>query len=110
MAWERIAERKIREAMQAGEFDDLPRGQPIDLDPYFQLPPDLRMAYSILKSAGCVPQEVELLRDVNRIQAELDSAPEESTRARLRTALADARLKLDVALERRRTSAHRSEP
>ena len=38
MAWERIAENRIREAMQQGEFDNLPgAGKPIDLDGYFKL-------------------------------------------------------------------------
>jgi len=56
MAWERIAENKIREAIQDGEFDNLPgSGKPIDLDEYFKLPADLRVAYSLLKSANCVP-------------------------------------------------------
>jgi hypothetical protein len=33
--WESIAERKIREAIEAGEFDNLPKkGQPIKFDIY----------------------------------------------------------------------------
>src|SRR5262245_13284826 len=59
MAFERIAELKIREAMQAGEFDDLPNaGARLDFEEYFRLPAHLRMAYSVLKSADCLPEEV----------------------------------------------------
>ncbi len=32
MSWERIADRKIHEATQAGKFDGLPHGTTIDLE------------------------------------------------------------------------------
>ena len=60
------------------------------------------MAYSILKSAGCVPEEVEMLHDVHRLETAVAEAPDETARAPLRRALAEARLKLDLALERRK--------
>jgi DnaJ-like protein len=102
MVFDRLAERRIREAMSEGKFDGLPRRGAIDLEDYFKLPPELRMAYSILKCAGCVPEEVELLRDVDRLETELAAAPDESRRASFRRELANARLKLDLALERAR--------
>lgn len=100
--FDRLVDQKIREAMQAGKFDDLPRKGAIDLEEYFKLPAELRMAYSILKSAGCVPEEVEMLRDVDRLETALSSATGSDTRRSLQRELADARLKLDLALERRR--------
>jgi len=102
MAFDRIADRRIREAMSEGKFDHLPRRGAVDLDDYFKMPAELRMAYSILKSAGCVPEEVELLRDADRLETELAAATEDTRRAALRRELADARLKLDLALERAR--------
>jgi len=102
MVFDRLADRRIREAMSEGKFDGLPRRGAIDLEEYFKLPPELRMAYSILKSAGCVPEEVELLRDVDRLETELAAATDDGRRASLRRELADARLKLDLALERTR--------
>lgn len=81
MAFERIAEGKIREAINNGELDNLPnRGRPLDLDDYFKLPPELRMAYSVLKSAGCVPEEVEVLNEIARLP---DGPARESARLRL---------------------------
>src|SRR3954470_14570374 len=60
--FDRIAELKIREAIAEGKFDHLPNaGQPLDLDEYFQTPAEWRLAYSILKSAKCLPEEVEVL-------------------------------------------------
>ena len=98
--FDRLADEKIREAMREGKFDRLPARGRIDLEDYFKLPPELRMAYSILKSAGCVPEEVELLREMGRLQDELARAGDEATRARLRRSIADIRLRLDLILER----------
>lgn len=98
-----IAETKIREAMADGSFDNLPgSGEPLDLEAYFATPEHLRMAHSVLKSAGCLPEEVERLNDVAAIEREIAAAPDEATRAALRPTLADARLRLNLALERGR--------
>lgn len=60
-----IAERQIQEAMARGEFDNLPgRGKPLVLEDLSGVPEELRMAYKVLKNAGCVPVEVELTNDV----------------------------------------------
>ncbi len=50
-----LVERLTREAMGAGK--------PIDLDAYLESPPGARVAYSMLRSAGLLPREVELLRE-----------------------------------------------
>jgi hypothetical protein len=102
MAFERIAENKIREALQLGEFDNLPgAGQPLDLDGYFELPEHLRLAFSILKSANCVPAEVELFNEIARLEQQLSQAPVEYT-AGIQRALSDRRTQLAVVLERAR--------
>ncbi|UPU34629.1 DUF1992 domain-containing protein [Geomonas paludis] len=60
-----IAERRIQEAMERGEFDNLPgRGKPLVQEDLSAVPEELRMAYKVLKNAGCVPPEVELTNDV----------------------------------------------
>jgi hypothetical protein len=102
MAFDRLADRRIREAMTEGKFDRLPKRGPIDLEEYFKVPADLRMAYSILKSAGCVPEEVELLREIDRLEADIVAAEAEERRRELRRELSELRLKLDLALERTR--------
>ena len=100
MAWERIAENRIREAMQAGEFDNLPgAGRPVDLEGYFKLPEHLRVAFSILKSANCVPAEVELLNEIATLEQQLAAATEIG-KPSIRRALADRRTQLAVLLER----------
>ena len=42
----KIAEQKIREAQERGEFDDLPgKGKPLDLEDLSGVPEEMRMAY-----------------------------------------------------------------
>lgn len=74
-AIERIAERRIREAIDRGEFDGLPgAGKPLALDEDIDVPPELRVAYRILKNSGFVPPEVELRRDIENVEQLLASA------------------------------------
>jgi|SRR5215471_16304519 len=108
MAFERVAEQRIREAVDAGEFDHLPNaGQTLDLDGYFALPAHLRMAYSVLKSANCVPQEIALLNDVAQLEGQLTAAGDPAARDRVVRELETARLRLNVALDRLRADARR---
>src|SRR5437588_12091176 len=65
--WERIAERKIREAMAEGAFENLRgKGRPLDLeeDPYED--PSLRMAHRLLRNNGFAPAWVEEAKDLER--------------------------------------------
>jgi DnaJ-like protein len=63
------AEKRIREAIAQGRFDNLSGvGQPLSLEEYFSTPEKARMAYSILKNANCAPAEVELLNEVSRLE------------------------------------------
>ena len=60
---EKIAERRIVEAMEHGEFDNLPgAGRPLNLDDDAGIPESLRMAYRVMKNAGVLPPEIDLRR------------------------------------------------
>ena len=101
--FERIADRKIREAMQEGQFDDLSnQGRPIDLEAYFAVPVELRAAYAVLQHAGCAPEEVERLNNIARLERELAAAEDRPSRANVGKALEAERLALHLALERAR--------
>ncbi len=61
----RIAEERIRKAIDEGEFEDLPgAGKPICFEDETWIPEDLRIAYRILKNAGCIPPELELKNEI----------------------------------------------
>lgn len=70
--WESIADRKIREAMEAGAFDNLPdKGKPIPLEtnPYEE--PSLWMAHHLLRVNGYAPPWIEEARDFDESAARL---------------------------------------
>lgn len=103
MPFEALVEEKIQEAMARGDFDNLPgAGKPLDLDGYFAAPEDLRMAWSVLRSAGYMPEEVELLREIAALKARLAAAATDDERARLRRRLDDKTLSFNLLLEQRR--------
>jgi hypothetical protein len=61
----KLAERRILEAIENGEFDNLEgKGKPIIFEDETWIPDDLRMAYRFLKNAGCVPPELEMRNEV----------------------------------------------
>ena len=77
--WESSIEKQIREAMEAGKFDNLPgRGKPLDLSENPFEDPDLRTAHRLLREAGFAPGFIE---ERKAIDSELEQA---------RTALARA--------------------
>jgi len=102
MSLSRIAENRIREAIAAGKFDNLPgAGQRLDLEEYFSAPEDLRMAFSILKNARCTPAEVELLKEIARVKKALEQVDDEGESLSLQQTLANRQTELAIRLERR---------
>ncbi len=69
-AFEKIAEERILEAMERGEFNSLEgRGQPLPPeDCGIKLAPELRVAYKIMKNANVLPAEIEMLKEIERIE------------------------------------------
>ena len=77
--FERIAENRIQEAIEAGLFDDLRgKGQPLHLGDESHIPPELRMAYKILKNADCLPPELELRKEILTLQDLVASLEDEA--------------------------------
>jgi hypothetical protein len=77
-------DRVIREAIERGDFDDLPgRGKPLDLSTY-DLSNEWRLAYDVVKQAGetlpwiALGNEIEQFRD--RLKHQLQLAGRESAR------------------------------
>ena len=80
---EKIAERKIREALERGEFDNLPgQGEPLRFEDDSHVPEDLRMAYKVLKNAHCLPPEIELRKEIRQMEDLLKTMRDEKERYR----------------------------
>lgn len=79
-----IAERRIREAQERGEFDDLPgTGFPLDLDDDALVPEELRAAYRLLKNAGFVPPELAAHVELRELEQLLQAAQDDGERGHL---------------------------
>lgn len=77
--FESLTEKKLREAIESGEFDDLPgKGEPIDLRENPFEDPDLRTVHRLLRNAGFAPAWIEERKDID---AELATAQTKLTRA-----------------------------
>jgi hypothetical protein len=98
--FDRLVEKKIREALEAGEFDGLEgAGRPVNLDAYFATPEELRAGYAVLKNAGVVPEEARLLGEINELKEKLATCRDDAERERLRQSVADLTLKYDLLVE-----------
>jgi hypothetical protein len=83
ICFQKIAERRIQEAMKDGAFDDLPgRGKPLALESDSHVPEDLRMAYKILKNAGYVPPEIALRKEIAKAEDLLAEMEDTGTKYR----------------------------
>lgn len=92
----------IKEAIARGEFDNLSgSGKPLDLDAYFNTPEDLRMAFSMLKSNDFVPEEVELLKEIETLREMLKARIDPDEAERLQARINERSLAVRLLIERR---------
>ena len=103
MSIEKFVEEQVRRAIEAGEFDNLPgKGKPLDLRAYFETPEDLRMAYSILKSNNFVPEEVELLKEIDALKKRLESSSDEQRNTKLKKEITEKTFAFRILIEKRK--------
>jgi len=103
MSFQKHADEKIKEAIANGDFDNLPgKGKPLDLDAYFGTPEHLRMGYSILKSAGIIPEEIELLKQIEGLKKSLDSCTSQIEKRAIQQQLSEKITHFSIRMERYR--------
>lgn len=99
-----IAEKRIEEAQAKGEFDNLPgRGRPLELEDMSHVPEELRMAYKILRNAGCLPPELAEHKEISRLVDMLEQCEDEQERVRqmqkLRFMIQQARMRRQHSIQ-----------
>ena len=93
----------IEEWLAQNEGEELPgTGQPLNFDEYFSWPEDQRIGLSLLKNSGCVPLEVEQLREIKRLNDEIERSKDEQVRAALRRKLQEEGVQLNLRIEQSR--------
>ena len=103
MAFERIVEAMIKEAMERGEFDHLPgKGKPIDLTEYFETPEELRLANSVLKNAGMTSREVDLLKEIAELKQIVAATLDEKKKQELERQIRQKQLDFSLMMEQQK--------
>ncbi|MCD6295653.1 MAG: DUF1992 domain-containing protein [Deltaproteobacteria bacterium] len=83
LGFQKIIEKRIKEAQKRGDFDELPgSGEPLNIEDDSHVPEDLRLAYKILKNADCLPPELELKREIRQMEDMLEKIPDEKEKYR----------------------------
>lgn len=103
MSFDRIVESKIQEAMERGEFDNLPgKGKPIDLTEYFETPEEVRLAYSVLKNAGMTSREVDLLKEIAELKQVLAAVLDHGKKQEIEKQIRQKQVEFSLNLERQK--------
>ncbi len=94
----------LAESERSGELRDAPSfGKPIHFgDGYEETPQELRMGYKILKDAGVVPPEVELMHAIEALRQRIDGAAPHATSKADVLRLSELRQQLAIRMERLR--------
>ena len=97
-----IAEARIAEAIDRGDFDDLRgAGKPLELEDLSHVPPELRPAYKVLRNAEVLPPEAELRRQIYSVGQLIRSTGNEHERDDLRRRRRELELSYAILVERR---------
>lgn len=82
-AFAKIAEQRIKDAIDDGEFDNLKGyGKPLVFEDENWIPEDLRLAYRILKNNGFIPPELELRNDIINLRQLVQTIDDDKKRLR----------------------------
>ena len=97
----RIAEQRIQEAMERGDFDNLAlKGEPLPAEDLTHVPEELRMGYKVLKNAGVLPEELELKREIVDLRRLLAACSDKEEQSSLRRRLSARQLRFDMLMEK----------
>jgi Domain of unknown function (DUF1992) len=99
-----IIKQWVAQVEKTGELRKIPGwGKPLDLgDGFLETPTELRTAYKILKNAGYVPAEVEMLNRVAALKEQIAATDDAEQLRLLRVQLAEAQQKVAMMLDKLR--------
>ncbi|MFQ5545908.1 MAG: DnaJ family domain-containing protein [Acidiferrobacterales bacterium] len=99
---DKLAEPRIQEAIGRGEFNNLPgTGKPLALDDDTLVPPELRVAYRVLKNAGYLPRDLQLRSEISDLEAFVATVDDSPSRGRAYQRLNYLRAQLQAARSNR---------
>ncbi len=104
----KIAEKKIKEAIENKEFENLEGfGKPVDNSEYFKVPEEERIAFHILKNAGVVPEELKIRKKIDNLINRIKESKDKDEKADLKNELNLLYTEYEVAMEQRKLKRSR---
>lgn len=98
---QRIAEQKIKEAIERGELDNLPlKGKRIRIEDLSGVPECLRVAYQILKNAGILPEEMQLKKEIISLQKLIEACYDDDEKNELTKKMNENMLRYNMIMEK----------
>ena len=105
MLLDALVERRIREAQERGDFDDLPgAGAPLQWDDDALIPEELRIVHRVLKNAGLTPPEIAGHAEIRNLEHRLTATSQSNERARITARIRFLLCRVSIA--RNRASPH----
>ena len=106
MDFSRITDDKIRKAYEDGEFEQLPGyGKKLELEDLSNVPPELRMAYKIMKNAGMAEEE-QVRSEIQYIEDLIDKAHDSLEEDRLRVRLNEKLFRFNQLMEKKKQESN----
>lgn len=97
-----LAEAKIREAIEKGELKNLPgAGKPLKIDNMLFVPKEDRLAYTVMRNSGLVPDEVALRKEIDCLRKSLDECWDGKKKDLLKKRLEETSIRYNIVMEKR---------
>ncbi|CAG9622934.1 DnaJ family domain-containing protein [Sutcliffiella rhizosphaerae] len=98
----RLTEERIRKAYEDGEFENLPGfGKPLELEDLSHIPPEMRMAYKMMKNSGMM-EEQQVRTEIEYLEDLIKGAHSDIEEARLTQRLNEKQLRLQQIIQKKK--------
>jgi len=103
-----LAENKIKEAIENGELDNIKgKGKPLYLEDLSRIPEELRAGYILLKNSGVLPEEINLKKEIKKLEDLLEYCYDDKEYRKVEVKLNEKILHYNMLMEKKgKTSAH----
>jgi Domain of unknown function (DUF1992) len=104
-----VSEHRIKKAYEDGEFKQLPGfGKPLNLDDDLGVPQELKMAHRMMKNAGYTSDEMNVKKEMMRIEDLIRACDNDAEKQELEQNLNEKMLKYNSMLSKKRINTNSS--
>ncbi|KAA0566849.1 DnaJ family domain-containing protein [Rossellomorea aquimaris] len=104
-----MSEQRIKKAYEDGDFKELPGfGKPLNLDDDLGVPQELKMAHRMMKNAGFTTDEMNVKKEMMRIEDLLRVCDDDLEKQELKKSLSENMLKYNAMLSKKRIKTNGS--